>query len=184
MEDAARDVQNGRRRSAGHDRDPAAWPGVTADQGLGGSAADRGLLCGELAICTGGSNPTDFRPTQAGTMAVAGVATAGRRFATHFFSERLNHRHGGTRHDHGYAARRPDRHAGEPQHHARSAAVRSGSMVSERAPRNRFVRLRRWALECLDRVGMLDKAEQRADTLSGGQQQRVAIARGTRNGQA
>jgi phosphonate transport system ATP-binding protein len=34
-----------------------------------------------------------------------------------------------------------------------------------------------WALECLDRVGMLDKAEQRADTLSGGQQQRVAIAR-------
>jgi phosphonate transport system ATP-binding protein len=34
-----------------------------------------------------------------------------------------------------------------------------------------------WALECLDRVGMLDQAEQRADTLSGGQQQRVAIAR-------
>jgi phosphonate transport system ATP-binding protein len=33
------------------------------------------------------------------------------------------------------------------------------------------------ALECLDRVGVLDKAEQRADTLSGGQQQRVAIAR-------
>jgi phosphonate transport system ATP-binding protein len=34
-----------------------------------------------------------------------------------------------------------------------------------------------WALECLDRVGMLDKAEQRADTRSGGQKQRVAIAR-------
>jgi phosphonate transport system ATP-binding protein len=34
-----------------------------------------------------------------------------------------------------------------------------------------------WALECLDRVAMLDYAERRADTLSGGQQQRVAIAR-------
>ena len=33
------------------------------------------------------------------------------------------------------------------------------------------------ALECLDRVGLLAQAEQRADTLSGGQQQRVAIAR-------
>ncbi len=33
------------------------------------------------------------------------------------------------------------------------------------------------ALECLDRVGLLSQAEQRADTLSGGQQQRVAIAR-------
>ena len=33
------------------------------------------------------------------------------------------------------------------------------------------------ALECLERVGLLDKAMQRADTLSGGQQQRVAIAR-------
>jgi phosphonate transport system ATP-binding protein len=33
------------------------------------------------------------------------------------------------------------------------------------------------ALECLERVGLLDKALQRADTLSGGQQQRVAIAR-------
>jgi len=32
-------------------------------------------------------------------------------------------------------------------------------------------------LECLDRVGMLARAGQRADTLSGGQQQRVAIAR-------
>lgn len=33
------------------------------------------------------------------------------------------------------------------------------------------------ALECLERVGLLDQALQRADTLSGGQQQRVAIAR-------
>ena len=33
------------------------------------------------------------------------------------------------------------------------------------------------ALECLDRVGLLAQAQQRADTLSGGQQQRVAIAR-------
>jgi len=33
------------------------------------------------------------------------------------------------------------------------------------------------ALECLDRVGLAEKATQRADTLSGGQQQRVAIAR-------
>ncbi len=33
------------------------------------------------------------------------------------------------------------------------------------------------ALECLERVGLLTQAAQRADTLSGGQQQRVAIAR-------
>ena len=33
------------------------------------------------------------------------------------------------------------------------------------------------ALQCLERVGMLGHAAQRADTLSGGQQQRVAIAR-------
>ena len=33
------------------------------------------------------------------------------------------------------------------------------------------------ALGHLDRVGLLDRAYQRADTLSGGQQQRVAIAR-------
>jgi phosphonate transport system ATP-binding protein len=33
------------------------------------------------------------------------------------------------------------------------------------------------ALQCLDRVGLLAQAGQRADTLSGGQQQRVAIAR-------
>jgi phosphonate transport system ATP-binding protein len=37
--------------------------------------------------------------------------------------------------------------------------------------------LRREALEHLDRVGLADRAFQRADTLSGGQQQRVAIAR-------
>ncbi|MEO1543734.1 MAG: phosphonate ABC transporter ATP-binding protein [Pseudomonadota bacterium] len=34
-----------------------------------------------------------------------------------------------------------------------------------------------WALECLDRVGLLEKALQRCDALSGGQQQRVGIAR-------
>ena len=33
------------------------------------------------------------------------------------------------------------------------------------------------ALDCLERVGLLEKAMQRADTLSGGEQQRVAIAR-------
>ncbi len=37
--------------------------------------------------------------------------------------------------------------------------------------------LRRHAIEQLDRVGIADRAWQRADTLSGGQQQRVAIAR-------
>jgi phosphonate transport system ATP-binding protein len=37
--------------------------------------------------------------------------------------------------------------------------------------------LRHSALERLERVGLLDRAYQRADTLSGGQQQRVAIAR-------
>lgn len=37
--------------------------------------------------------------------------------------------------------------------------------------------VRREALEQLDRVGLADRAYQRADTLSGGQQQRVAIAR-------
>lgn len=36
---------------------------------------------------------------------------------------------------------------------------------------------RRWALECLNRVGMLEKALSRCDALSGGQQQRVGIAR-------
>ncbi|AOS62067.1 phosphonate ABC transporter ATP-binding protein [Actinoalloteichus hymeniacidonis] len=37
--------------------------------------------------------------------------------------------------------------------------------------------LRREALAHLDRVGLADRAFQRADTLSGGQQQRVAVAR-------
>ncbi|MBU6271705.1 MAG: phosphonate ABC transporter ATP-binding protein [Betaproteobacteria bacterium] len=42
----------------------------------------------------------------------------------------------------------------------------------------RFARKdRQLALACLDRVGLLEKAWQRADSLSGGQQQRVAIAR-------
>jgi phosphonate transport system ATP-binding protein len=36
---------------------------------------------------------------------------------------------------------------------------------------------RRVALECLDRVGLLDKALNRVDELSGGQRQRVGIAR-------
>ena len=36
---------------------------------------------------------------------------------------------------------------------------------------------RQLALACLDRVGLLERAYQRADSLSGGQQQRVAIAR-------
>ncbi|OBA60753.1 phosphonate ABC transporter ATP-binding protein [Mycobacterium sp. 1100029.7] len=40
-------------------------------------------------------------------------------------------------------------------------------------PRN----VRHEALDHLDRVGLLDRAFQRADTLSGGQQQRVAVAR-------
>lgn len=37
--------------------------------------------------------------------------------------------------------------------------------------------VRQEALEQLERVGLVDRAYQRADTLSGGQQQRVAIAR-------
>ncbi len=36
---------------------------------------------------------------------------------------------------------------------------------------------RRWALECLERVGLMEKALSRCDALSGGQQQRVGIAR-------
>jgi phosphonate transport system ATP-binding protein len=36
---------------------------------------------------------------------------------------------------------------------------------------------RRRALDCLDRVGLADRAASRADALSGGQQQRVAVAR-------
>lgn len=36
---------------------------------------------------------------------------------------------------------------------------------------------RRWALECLERVGLFDRALSRCDAISGGQQQRVGIAR-------
>ena len=36
---------------------------------------------------------------------------------------------------------------------------------------------RRWALECLKRVGLFDRALSRCDAMSGGQQQRVGIAR-------
>lgn len=59
--------------------------------------------------------------------------------------------------------------------------VLTGALSALRGPRlglwsySRADRLR--ALGHLDRVGLLDRAYQRADTLSGGQQQRVAIAR-------
>jgi phosphonate transport system ATP-binding protein len=57
-------------------------------------------------------------------------------------------------------------------------AGRLGHVSAWRGITGRFSREDKlWALECLDRVGMLDHAERRADTLSGGQQQRVAIAR-------
>ncbi len=57
-------------------------------------------------------------------------------------------------------------------------AGRLGHVRTWRGITGRFSRQDKlWALECLDRVGMLDHAERRADTLSGGQQQRVAIAR-------
>jgi phosphonate transport system ATP-binding protein len=59
--------------------------------------------------------------------------------------------------------------------------VLTGALSTLRGPRigiwsyPRALRMR--ALGHLDRVGLLDRAYQRADTLSGGQQQRVAIAR-------
>jgi phosphonate transport system ATP-binding protein len=57
----------------------------------------------------------------------------------------------------------------------------SGALGRLRGPRYGVLSyskaLRREALEQLDRVGLADRAFQRADTLSGGQQQRVAIAR-------
>jgi phosphonate transport system ATP-binding protein len=57
-------------------------------------------------------------------------------------------------------------------------AGRLGNVPAWRGWVRRFERSDRLlALDCLDRVGLLDKAGQRADTLSGGQQQRVAIAR-------
>ncbi len=59
--------------------------------------------------------------------------------------------------------------------------VLSGALGRLRGPRYGVLSypkaLRREALEYLDRVGLADRAFQRADTLSGGQQQRVAIAR-------
>lgn len=59
--------------------------------------------------------------------------------------------------------------------------VLSGALGRLRGPRYGVLtytkQLRREALEQLDRVGLADRAFQRADTLSGGQQQRVAIAR-------
>ncbi len=57
-------------------------------------------------------------------------------------------------------------------------AGRLGHVSAWRGAMRRFERSDRLlALDCLDRVGLLDQAGQRADTLSGGQQQRVAIAR-------
>ncbi len=59
--------------------------------------------------------------------------------------------------------------------------VLTGSLATLRGPRLglwSYSQARRLAaLGHLDRVGLLDRAYQRADTLSGGQQQRVAIAR-------
>ncbi|MEZ5235216.1 MAG: phosphonate ABC transporter ATP-binding protein [Acidimicrobiales bacterium] len=59
--------------------------------------------------------------------------------------------------------------------------VLSGALGRLRGPRYGVLTystaLRRQAWDQLDRVGLADRAFQRADTLSGGQQQRVAIAR-------
>ena len=59
--------------------------------------------------------------------------------------------------------------------------VCAGQLGSLRGPRLTLLTypksVRRDALEQLERVGLADRAYQRADTLSGGQQQRVAIAR-------
>lgn len=59
--------------------------------------------------------------------------------------------------------------------------VCTGQLGSLKGPRLSLMmypkKVRREALEKLDRVGLADRAYQRADTLSGGQQQRVAIAR-------
>ncbi|GAB3701959.1 phosphonate ABC transporter ATP-binding protein [Mariniluteicoccus flavus] len=59
--------------------------------------------------------------------------------------------------------------------------VCTGRLGTLRGPRLSLLmypkQVRRDALEQLDRVGLADRAHQRADTLSGGQQQRVAIAR-------
>lgn len=58
-------------------------------------------------------------------------------------------------------------------HGAQSRLAGPGTWFQSLAPE----RLRREALECLDRVGLADLAGQRVDSLSGGQSQRVAIAR-------
>ena len=59
--------------------------------------------------------------------------------------------------------------------------VCTGALGSLKGPRVSLMmfprRVKQEALEVLDRVGLADRAHQRADTLSGGQQQRVAIAR-------
>jgi phosphonate transport system ATP-binding protein len=59
--------------------------------------------------------------------------------------------------------------------------VLSGALGRVRGPRLGVLSypkaLRREAVDHLDRVGLADRAFQRADTLSGGQQQRVAISR-------
>jgi phosphonate transport system ATP-binding protein len=57
-------------------------------------------------------------------------------------------------------------------------AGRLGHVPAWRGWLRRFTRADRLlALECLERVGLIEHALQRADRLSGGQQQRVAIAR-------
>jgi phosphonate transport system ATP-binding protein len=55
---------------------------------------------------------------------------------------------------------------------------RLGHIAAWRGVLRRFERAAKLkAFECLERVGMLDHAHDRADRLSGGQQQRVAVAR-------
>ncbi len=57
-------------------------------------------------------------------------------------------------------------------------AGRLGAVPAWRGLLRRFTREdRMFAMDCLERVSMLDHAQQRADQLSGGQKQRVAIAR-------
>ena len=55
------------------------------------------------------------------------------------------------------------------------AVSRTGTLATWAGRVNRDERRR--ALEALDRVGLLERWDQRAETLSGGQQQRLAIAR-------